>query len=185
MRADTATRTLVVSSLVLVMLSAPAAAQMEAAPPPAPICAASAAATGAYAPWNRPSPLTAGREAAAPAMLTLGTAAQVNLSPTPDVHYAQRPEKPGGSVSYGGLLGFDVVKAGTYRIALGSAAWLDVIGRQGPMRSVAHGHGPDCTGIRKMVDFTLESGHYLVQISANGGPVVTVLALTAPDVPVP
>lgn len=185
MRADIATRRSVASSLLLVMLSAPAAAQTESAPLPAPTCAAPAAATGAYAAWNRPSPVTAGREAAAPAMVTLGTAAQVTLSPTPDVHYAQRPEKPGGSVSYGGLLAFDVAQAGTYRIALGSATWLDVIGKQGPMQSVAHGHGPDCTGIRKMVDFTLEPGHYLVQISANGGPAVTVLALPAPDVPVP
>jgi len=173
MRADTTTRTLLASSLVLVALSSPAAAQMASAP----ACAAPAAATGAYATWNRPSALIAGREAVSFAMLTLGAAAQVTLSATPDVHYAQRPEKPGGSVSYGGLLRFDVAKAGTYRIALGSPAWLDVIGKDGSLRSIAHGHGPDCTGIRKMVDFTLEPASYLLQISANGEPALVVLAM--------
>jgi hypothetical protein len=43
--------------------------------------------------------------------------------------------------------------------------------------SSAHGHGPDCTGIRKMVDFALTPGRYTVQISANAAPQITVMAL--------
>lgn len=169
------------AACLLASLSTPTFAQMPATP----ACASPAAATGNYASWNQPQALIAGRGAAAPAMLTLGDAAKVALSATPDVHYAQRPEKPGGSVSYGGLLALVIAKAGTYRIALGSAAWLDVIGKDGPLRSIAHGHGPDCTDIRKMVDFTMEPGRYLVQISANGAPSVIVLALNVSNVPAP
>lgn len=168
------------ATCLMASLSTPTFAQMPATP----ACAAPVASTGDYAAWNQPKALIAGREAAAPAMLTLGGAAQVALSATPDVHYAHRPEKPGGSVSYGGLLALDIAKAGTYRIALGSAAWLDVVGKDGPLLSIAHGHGPDCTGIRKMVDFTLEPGRYLVQISANGAPSVIVLAIPVPNAPV-
>lgn len=168
------------AACLMASLSTPAFAQMPATP----ACTAHVAATGDYASWNQPKALMAGREPAAPAILTLGAAAQVALSATPDVHYAQRPEKPGGSVSYGGLLALDIAKDGTYRIALGSAAWLDVIGKDGPLLSIAHGRGPDCTGIRKMVDFALEPGRYLVQISANGAPSVMVLAISVPNAPV-
>lgn len=181
MRKTIPAKGLLACNLLLLTLSSPASAQIAQAP----ACAAPVAATGDYASWNQPKALVAGREAAAPALLTLGVAAQVALSPTPDVHYAQRPEKPGGSVSYGGLLALDVAKAGTYRIALGSAAWLDVIGKDGPLRSIAHGHGPDCTGIRKMVDFPLDPGRYLMQVSANGGPSLIVLALNVPNAAVP
>lgn len=161
------------AGLMLAVMSAPAFAQMPATP----ACTAVVAPTGEYASWNQPKALTAGRDGAAATVVPLGSAAQVALGPTPDVHYTVRPEKPGGSVSYGGLLAIEVEKAGAYRIALGSAAWLDVIGKNGPLRSIAHGHGPDCTGIRKMVDFTLEPGRYLVQISANGAPTIMVLAM--------
>jgi len=166
-------RALSVGCFMLTFASTSAAAQM----PQTVVCAAQVTPIGEYASWNQAAPLAAGHEADSPAVLTLGAASQISLAPTPDVHYAVRPEKPGGSVSYGGLLALDVASAGTYRIALGSAAWLDVIGKDGPQRSTAHGHGPDCTGIRKMVDFALTPGRYIIQISANGTPSLTVLAL--------
>lgn len=120
--------------------------------------------------WYRRVPLAAGQDAGAAARLTPGNAVEGTLSPTPEVRYAQRPEKPGGSVSFGGIYTFTVSAAGHYRVALGSAAWIDVI-RAGDattgLTSIAHGHGPDCSGIRKMVDFALEPGDYILQISAN------------------
>ncbi len=33
------------------------------------------------------------------------------------------------------------------------------------LSSVAHAHGPDCTGVRKMVDFRLSPGAYILQLS--------------------
>lgn len=173
-RASTCIR--LVSAAILASLPIASQAQMRDAP----ACPAPVAPTGDFAPWAHPLPLSASGDATTPAPLSLGTAAQVRLLPTPDVHYAMQPEKPGGSVSYGGLLILDITRAGTYRIALGSAAWLDVIGADGPQRSVAHGHGPDCTGIRKMVDFTLAPGRYTIQISANAAPALTVMALAMP-----
>jgi homogentisate 1,2-dioxygenase len=53
-------------------------------------------------------------------------------------------------------------------VALGSGAWIDVLKGKAAMASVAHGHGPDCSGIRKMVDFRLSPGRYTLQIAANG-----------------
>lgn len=149
----------------------------EEAPPAKPACTGSVAPTGNLAPWTNPTAAKAGREATNAPLLSAGKAASITLQPTPDVHYALRPEKPGGSVSYGGLLTLDVAQAGTYRIALSTAAWIDVVGKEGALRSIAHGHGPDCTGIRKMVDYVAPAGRYTVQISANGAPQITVLAV--------
>jgi hypothetical protein len=48
------------------------------------------------------------------------------------------------------------------------------------VKSTAHGHGPNCTGIRKMVDYPLTPGPYILQISANGQPQMTVLLARLP-----
>ncbi|MEP6867814.1 MAG: hypothetical protein ABJA20_04800 [Novosphingobium sp.] len=109
-----------------------------------------------------------------------GHAAHLTLLQTPDVHYPLRPEKPGGSVSYGGLAQIVVREAGTYRVALGSAAWIDVVTGKRGLMPVTFGRGPDCTGIRKMVDFVLTPGRYTLQIAANGTPDVTVLVARLP-----
>lgn len=118
--------------------------------------------------WAAPRSLDAGRTAAGAAVLTPGVAVTARLSSTPDVRYVVRPEKPGGSVSHGGLFTFTVATPGRYRIALGSAAWIDVLADGKPATSVAHGHGPACTGIRKMVDFDLGAGRYVLQVAGNG-----------------
>jgi len=157
-----------------------ATAQMTSDEPPA--CTAVMAPTGELAAWITPVAVTAagreGRSSAAPLMV--GQAAQVTLLPTPEVAYPVRPDKPGGSVSYGGLLRLEVRQAGTYRIALGSGAWLDLVARGKALTSVAHGRGPACTGIRKMVDFALTPGRHTLQIAVNGEPQVTVMAVRLP-----
>ncbi|GAB1715539.1 MAG: hypothetical protein NTAFB05_05810 [Nitrobacter sp.] len=157
----------------------PAADAQEAA---APACAVPVAPTGELAPWTTPSRLQAAENAAGTsrARLPVGQAARLALLQTPEVRYPLRPEKPGGSVSYGGLVQIDVHEAGTYRLALDSAAWIDVVRDKQAVTSSAHGHGPNCTGIRKMVDFPLTPGSYVLQIAANGQPQMTVLVARLP-----
>ncbi|HEX7915054.1 hypothetical protein [Rudaea sp.] len=167
-------RSIIMIVLIAASAGAPAAEEMSTTKP---ACITNVAPSGELAPWVNPVPAKAGSEAANAPLLSVGKATSVTLLPTPDVHYALRPEKPGGSVSYGGLLALDVAQAGTYRIALNSAAWIDIVGKDGALRSVAHGHGPDCTGIRKMVDYVVPAGRYTLQISANGAAQITVLAV--------
>lgn len=164
------------SAALLLLIPTGAWSQMADAP----ACPAPVAPTGELAPWTSPVPLTAGADGAHAAPLRAGQAAQVALLPTPQVSYPLQPEKPGGSVSHGGLLALDVAQAGTYHIALSTGAWLDVVGADGAQRSTAHGHGPECSGIRKMVDFALKPGHYAIQISANGPAEIRVLAARLP-----
>lgn len=91
-----------------------------------------------------------------------------------------RPEKPGGTVSHGGVLRFTVAEEGVWRIALSSGAWVDVVKDGKASTSVAHGRGPDCSGIRKMVDYRLSPGTYLLQIAANGFDTLTVMVARLP-----
>lgn len=134
--------------------------------------------------WSAPRPLAAATrsERLGTALLLLGQAVDLSLSPTPDVAYALRPERPGGSVSHGGMAQFRVETAGVYRVAISTAAWLDVLDSGKSLTSVAHGQGPVCSGIRKMVDFRLEPGSYVLQIVGNGAPAVRVMVTRVPAV---
>jgi hypothetical protein len=141
-------------------------------------CAASPAPLPAeLAAWpsHRKAEAAKDRKGYAQAALVIGQRVDAKLSSTPDVHYVVRPEKPGGSVSYGGLFTFSANKAGIYRVALGSAAWVDIVSGQHAVASTAHGHGPECSGILKMVDFPLRPGRYVLQISANGEPTLPLM----------
>lgn len=138
---------------------------------PSPIaCPATPALPAELAGWTRRTPLGAApnaREAGANARLAVGSAVDGTLLATRTVRYALAPSKPGASTSFGGLYLFSVAEAGRYRVALGRAAWIDVVKDGKASVSTAHGHGPDCSNIRKMVDFALEPGDYLLQISGS------------------
>lgn len=125
--------------------------------------------------WGRPTAITAASTAARPALLTPGVAVRATLLPTADVTYAVRPAKPGAASSHGGVFAFDVARAGRYRVALGSGAWIDVLRGTSPVASATHGHGPACSTIRKMVDFDLKPGRHLLQIAGSEPAAVTLM----------
>ena len=130
--------------------------------------------------WARMTPIKAGPTVARAATLTVGTGASASLLLTPKITYPLRPEKPGGLASHCGLFAFTVGEAGRYRVALGSGAWIDVISNGTAATSVAHGHGPDCSTIRKMVDFDLAPGRYLLQVAGNGAPTLPLMVARLP-----
>ncbi|NLR71227.1 homogentisate 1,2-dioxygenase [Novosphingobium sp. ERN07] len=126
--------------------------------------------TPAYAqsaPECPPSPSDAlwpqGAPRAADGTLTLGTPAQIGL--TPD---GKGKHKGGGSIT--------VTAPGTYEFALGSAAWIDVAKDGVVLTSTSHGHGPACAGIRKIVGFALQPGTYDVRLSRSDSDTVQVMA---------
>jgi hypothetical protein len=166
------------SALALLSLPATVAADEQ----PAAQCPGIIAPGGELAPWAEQTPLNAAASTKqlAAAALPVGKAAEVTLLQTPDVRYPLRPEKPGGSVSYGGLIGLSIAQAGTYRVAIGSGAWIDLVRDGKAVVSTSHGHGPDCSGIHKMVDFPLEPGRYTLQLAANGAPRIGVLVARLP-----
>lgn len=132
--------------------------------------------------WTAQTPLAAATSSAglAKAALTPGKAVSANLAQTPDVHFVTQPEKPGGTVSHGGMFELRIDKPGTYVIGLGSGAWIDVLKDGKAQMSSAHSRGPDCSTLRKMVDFPLEPGRYVLQISANADAKLPILLARRP-----
>jgi hypothetical protein len=157
-------------TLAFIGLTVPAAAPAQTAPA---ACPAPVVAEGVLAPWKSPVALT-GPE------LPVGQAARVNLFPTPEVRYAAPPERPADDASFGGVFTLTISAPGTYRVALGTRGWIDVVSAGSTIASSAHGHGPECTGIRKMVDFPLTSGTYTIQIAGSPEPDTTVLVARLP-----
>lgn len=165
------------------LAAAPAAALAQSAPAAQAACEAMDANLPAeLAGWTAKAPLAAATAEAglAKAALAPGQAYLATLAPTPSVTYPVQPEKPGGSVSHGGLFGVTVDAAGTYVIALGSGAWIDVLKDGAAVMSVSHGRGPACSTLRKMVAFDLTPGRYLVQISANGAAELPIMVARKP-----
>lgn len=103
---------------------------------------------------------------AANGTLTLGTPAQIGL--TPD---GEGKHKGSGSIT--------VTAPGTYEFALGSAAWIDVAKDGVVLTSASHGHGPACSGIRKIVGFALQPGTYDVRLSRSDSDTVQVMVSLA------
>ncbi|SDC04812.1 hypothetical protein SAMN05444678_101218 [Sphingomonas sp. YR710] len=132
--------------------------------------------------WTSRHPIMAAGAASGTraAPLEIETAADATLRPTSEMRYVTSPEKPGDAASYGGLFAFTVQHAGTYRVALGAGAWIDVLSGTKAIASTAHGHGPDCSGIRKIVDFALEPGSYILQVAGSGKPALPLMIARAP-----
>lgn len=147
---------------LLALAAAPQAAHPVATCPatPAPLPAGMAG-------WTKPAAAMGSASAAKASPLRIGTAVDAKLMPTPRITYIAPPEKPGDATSNGGIFAFTVTAPGRYRVALGGGAWVDVLRGTAAITSVAHGHGPACSTVRKMVDFDLKPGRYLLQVAGS------------------
>ncbi len=102
----------------------------------------------------------------ADAVLTIGKPAQVALRAAADVPLGVAPERTPAPGTYAGLLSLSVTHAGTYRVALSTGGWIDLVDQNGKaLKSVGHAEGPACSGIRKIVDFAVAPGRYTLQVS--------------------
>ncbi len=168
-----------IAAVAAVLMPAMAQAQTQpaAVPPPAqPVtCAAMDKAVPApWTEWTAPGALLGGSTLGAAGKLVVGHAYTAALAASPGVTYIVPLNKPAAPETFAGLFTLNVDKAGTYSIALSEGAWIDVAPVAGPvLSSVSHAHGPECTTIRKVVDFALQPGAYVVQVSgATRSPVV-------------
>lgn len=132
--------------------------------------------------WTQRSDLASATAAAdlGQAVLTPGQAVNAGLHPTRQVAYVAQPEKPGGSVAYGGMLRVRIARAGIYRVVLGSGAWIDVLRDGRTVAASAHAPGPACSTARKTVEFPLGTGDHVLQVSANADPTLAILIIPRP-----
>lgn len=73
-----------------------------------------------------------------------------------------------------------IATTGRYGVAAGSKVWIDLVANGTAQTSVEHGHGPACSGIRKIVWFDLEPGAYGLALSKGEAASVRVLVVRAP-----
>lgn len=106
--------------------------------------------------WSTPAP--------ARGPVPLGRAFTLDLS--------LQPTTPGGGrTGYQGYAQVKIAEAGRYAVAASDRAWID-LSADGitTVKSAAHEHGPDCSGIRKIVMFDLQPGSYTVFFKSNPAP---------------
>ena len=97
--------------------------------------------------------------------IAIGQGRNAMLSPMADVTFTVAPERAADAGTFGAVIKFDVATPGLYRVALGQGAWIDLVKDGKALVSTAHGHGPACSTIRKIVDFDLKPGRYTLQLS--------------------
>lgn len=82
--------------------------------------------------------------------------------PQGDVAGLPAGAKEGGATS----LPITITRPGIYGVAIDQGAWIDMAPEGGaPLTSAKHGHGPECSTIRKIVSFGLKPGDYRIFVS--------------------
>ena len=111
----------------------------------------------------------------------LAAAMMLTLVPLADARLPVAPERaPKSPDSYAGFVRVSgVPKAGTYRITLSEAAWIDVIQDGAARKATAHSGATGCDGVRKSVKFELAPGPMIIELSGTTAHAV-VLVMT-PD----
>jgi hypothetical protein len=95
-------------------------------------------------------------------------ATSVALVPLADAKLPTPPERaPKASDTFAGFLQIAApAHAGTYKITLSAAAWIDVVQNGGAVKSSAFSGALGCEGIRKSVKFDLAAAPFTLELSA-------------------
>lgn len=149
-------------------LSVPAAIQADN-DTPAPRCDDGSVIPDGWAGWAQISSTKSMRYYSAngmkqwPALKALRTGTA--LHPIANVQYWATPDEPVKLATFGGMAPVRVTKAGRLKVAISERAWVDLV-RDGALTgSKSFAHGPDCSGIAKIVEFDVTPGDYLLQIA--------------------
>jgi hypothetical protein len=155
-----------------------AALLIAAAPVAAAECATPAPLAEPWTSWTQSGQARVGSQANGAPALILGKPVVAALTPAAHVQFAVPPGK-GAKEGHGGLFTLSLRQAARVGIALDGAAWVDVVTGTTALASVEHGHGPACSGIRKIVWFDLPAGRHLVQIAGSKAATMRVMAADA------
>jgi len=126
-------------------------------------------------------PLTAGRDAAAAPSLELDRLYELTLAPHEQVQLPVADRKAhGAGTGFSGLVRLQIPAAGSYRVSVGSQMWVDLV--SGSMliatSDFAGQHG--CDAPHKIVQFDLQPGTFILQMSGAAGDHVRVTVTRAP-----
>ncbi len=151
---------------------------LAAAPASAAACTSSARLAEPWTSWTQSGDALAGTQVLGAPSLILGKPVTANLTPADHVQFATPPAK-GGKEGYGGVFTVALKQPARVGIALSGAAWVDAVDGTTALASVDHGHGPDCSGIRKIVWFDLSAGRHIIQIAGSKTRDIRIMAADA------
>ncbi|MDO7835159.1 hypothetical protein Q4610_08855 [Sphingobium sp. HBC34] len=143
-----------------------------------PVCAAPAPLAEPWTSWRQSGQAKAGILAQGAPALILGKPLTADLTPAAHVQFPVVLGK-GAKEGHGGLFSLSLKQAARVGIALSGPAWVDVVTGNAVVASVAHGHGPDCSGIRKIVWFDLPAGRHIVQVAGAKDRSIHIMAADA------
>jgi hypothetical protein len=86
---------------------------------------------------------------------------------TGKITYLAPPKKPDSPKNHGGLFQFTVDRDGAYAVALGAPAKIDLLKDKTAIAPASRVDGPSCSTIRRVMDFKLTPGTYVLQVSAH------------------
>ncbi|HMO77536.1 MAG TPA: hypothetical protein PKD48_19520 [Sphingopyxis sp.] len=146
----------------------PATILAAAAPPKAPACPAEPVLPEGLEGWSRTASnktIYAYGDRRAIDWTVLGPVrTALSLHGFESLRYWVAPERTPDVHKFGGMVPITVDRPGRLVVALDAGAWIDLVQDGAIVKSAAHGHGPACSGIRKMVEYDVAPGRYLLQI---------------------
>ncbi|HYZ48776.1 MAG TPA: hypothetical protein VE567_07775 [Sphingomonas sp.] len=114
--------------------------------------------------WAKPERHVAARSSAMNFALKPGAVSQIALLPRERVTFATgRASRKG----YAGLAAIDVAKAGTLHVLVGNRTYVDLVRGGKPIALAAEPAHPGCPGVRKALEFAVQPGRYLVELSGS------------------
>ncbi len=134
-----------------------------------------------WAGWTETaSPVTAGVSREKAPTVAFGQRSAITLVKSDTVTLTHQPEQSRSPADpHSGIVTVALPAAGTYLFGLSTGLWIDVIEDGKLAKSTAHGHGPECSTIRKFVQFDLKAGAVTVQLSGNDGAKTDLLVVKA------
>jgi hypothetical protein len=120
--------------------------------------------------------------------IALGQRRTIALAPVTELRYpVRRRVPPGVAPTVGGRLSLRVPRDGVYRFLFSTRAWIDVIPVEtddGALAPLASGPGPQCDGLRKIVDFEMQAGRtYHLDLVDHESTVADLLVVSIEPVP--
>lgn len=115
--------------------------------------------------------------------IKLNRAYDVILMPEDVVRFAApRGQELLSTSGYGGLLKFSVPRAGLYRVSLDLPFWVDVIARDGPIKSGDSQEQEDCNAPHTVIEYQLPGRTTLIlQLSGNSNTRVRLTVTATPS----
>jgi hypothetical protein len=111
--------------------------------------------------------LTAARDAASAPTIDPDRQYELSLAPREQVHLAAAPARKnhGAETGFAGLVRLHISAPGSYRVSIAAQAWIDVVGDNMLIGSSDFAAAHGCDAPHKIVQYDLQPGTFLLQLT--------------------